>query len=209
MVNKPQKPDFSPVIPLKHMESTRIFEKKSDLEVWYAFDKGDEMAFNYIYRCFTPAMFSFGIQITKNVELVQDCIQNIFIDLRRKRGTLSEVVSIKSYLFKILQRELFRAIKKEGNHSTPEIELPGNAFLIEVSHETKVIQIESENEINSQLEKALNQLTPRQRQALILLYEEGMSYREIAQVLEFSEVKSARKLIYRAIDTLKLVLKKY
>ncbi|WP_373497177.1 RNA polymerase sigma factor [Aquiflexum sp.] len=207
MVNKPQKTKLSSVISLSHSESTRIFEKKSDLEVWSAFDKGDEMAFNYIYRGFTPIMFSFGIQITNNVDLVKDCIQNIFIDLRRKRGALSEVISIKSYLLKILQRELFRSIKKESIHSIQNIELPESAFLIEVSHETKVIQLESETEINTQLKMALNQLTARQRQAIVLLYEEGMSYREIAEVLEFNEVKSARKLVYRAIESLKQILK--
>jgi RNA polymerase sigma factor (sigma-70 family) len=207
MVNKPQKTELSSVISLRHSESTKIFEKKSDLEVWNAFDKGDEMAFNYIYRCFTPIMFSFGIQITKDVDLVKDCMQNLFIDLRRKRGSLSDVISIKSYLLKILQRELFRAIKKESSHSIQNTELPENAFLIEVSHETKVIQLESETEINTQLKKALNQLTARQRQALVLLYEEGMSYKEIAEVLEFNEVKSARKLVYRAIESLKQLLK--
>lgn len=207
MINKPQKIELSSVISLRHFESTKIFEKKSDLEVWNAFDKGDEMAFNYIYRSFTPVMFSFGIQIAHNVDLVKDCMQNIFIDLRRKRGSLSEVISIKSYLLKILQRELFRAIKKESNHSIQNVELPENAFLIEVSHETKVIQLESENEINILLKKALNQLTARQRQALLLLYEEGLSYKEIAEVLEFNEVKSARKLVYRALESLKQLLK--
>ncbi|SMD44419.1 RNA polymerase sigma-70 factor, ECF subfamily [Aquiflexum balticum DSM 16537] len=207
MVNKPQTTKLSSVISLRHSESTKIFEKKSDLEVWNAFDKGDEMAFNYIYRCFTPIMFSFGIQITKDVDLVKDSMQNIFIDLRRKRGSLSNVISIKSYLLKILQRELFRAIKKESSHSSQNSELPENAFLIEVSHETKVIQLESESEMNTQLKKALNQLTARQRQALVLLYEEGMSYKEIAEVLEFNEVKSARKLVYRAIESLKQILK--
>lgn len=207
MVNKPQKTKLSAVISIRHSESTKIFEKKSDLEVWNAFNKGDEMAFNYIYRCFTPIMYSFGIQITKDVDLIKDCMQNIFIDLRRKRGSLSEVISIKSYLLKILQRELFRAIKKESKNTIQNTELPESAFFIEVSHETKVIELESETEINTQLKKALNQLTPRQRQALVLLYEEGMSYKEIAEVLEFNEVKSARKLIYRAIDSLKQLLK--
>jgi RNA polymerase sigma-70 factor (ECF subfamily) len=208
MVNKPKKPNPSAIIPLKHTEVIRQFEKKTDPEIWSAFDKGDEMAFNYIYRCYTPAMFNFGHQITPREELVQDCIQNLFIGLRRKRGALSEVVSIKSYLFKILQRELFRSLKKEKLKQFQEPEFPHSSFLIEVSHEIIMIQQESESERSDQLEKAINQLTPRQRQAVLLLYEEGMSYKEIAEVLELNEVKSARKLIYRALDTLKEIIRK-
>jgi RNA polymerase sigma-70 factor (ECF subfamily) len=39
-----------------------------------------------------------------------------------------------------------------------------------------------------------------------LLYEEGMSYKEIAVAMEFNEVKSARKLIYRSLGALKFLL---
>jgi RNA polymerase sigma factor (sigma-70 family) len=207
MVNKPQKTKLSFVVPLTHAESTKIFEKKSDLEVWNSFNKGDETAFNYIYRCYTPILFNFGMQLTQNEDLVKDGVQNIFINLRRKRGTLSEVISIKSYLLKILQRELFKSLKKENNNAIHNMEFPEESFLIEVSHETKVIQIESENEMNILLKNALNQLTAKQRQALLLLYEEGMSYREIAEVLELNQVKTARKLVYRAIESLKQLLK--
>jgi RNA polymerase sigma-70 factor (ECF subfamily) len=74
MVNKPQKTKLSFVVPLTHSESTKIFEKKPDFEVWNSFNKGDETAFNYIYRCYTPVLFSFGRQITGNVDLVKDSI---------------------------------------------------------------------------------------------------------------------------------------
>ncbi|WP_375586277.1 RNA polymerase sigma factor [Cyclobacterium xiamenense] len=199
-----------PVIPLpsRHAVTMEIFKDKTDTEIWSAFDAGDEMAFNYIYRIHAASLFGFGSQISKDQGMVQDCIQNIFIGLRKKRGSLSEVKSIKSYLYKCLQRDLIRELNKnQGTNVTIE-GLDRSFFHIEVSFETKLIQQENESEQKALIQEALNQLTPRQRQAVVLLYEEGMTYKEIAEVMDLNEVKSARKIVYRALDSLKVLLKK-
>jgi len=210
MNHNQKKTTTTPVIPLpyRHAATMEIFKDKTDREIWSAFDAGDEMAFNYIYRIYSASLFSFGSQISKDQGMVQDCIQNLFIGLRRKRGSLSEVKSIKSYLFKCLQRDLIREINKKGGTKFTTEGLDECFFYIEISFETKLIQQERETEQRIMIQEALNQLTARQRQAVLLLYQEGMSYREIAEVMELNEVKSARKIIYRALDSLKSLLKK-
>src|SRR5690606_624756 len=93
--------DSAVALPLKLSLSIKQFENKTDADIWNAFNKGDELAFNYIYRMYASPMYQFGAQISKDEFILQDCIQNIFIDLRRKRGGLSKVQNIKAYLFKI------------------------------------------------------------------------------------------------------------
>lgn len=198
----------SAYLPLKHSESIKEYENKPDQDIWRAFNRGNEMAFNYIYRLYAAAMFQYGAQFSADENILQDCIQNIFIDLRRKRGGLSEVHSIRAYLFKILQREVIRSINREKGTAYNTRELDERLFPIEVSHETKLIQDEYDLERKKMIESAMKRLTARQRQAVLLLYEEGMSYKEIAEVMELNEVKSARKIIYRAMTSLKDLLKR-
>jgi RNA polymerase sigma factor (sigma-70 family) len=199
-----------PVIPLpyRHAATMETFKDKTDTEIWRAFDGGDEMAFNYIYRMHAPNLFRFGSQITQDQSIVQDCIQNIFIGLRKKRGGLSAVKSIKSYLYKCLQRDLIRELNKRKGTKIGAESLDEGFFEIEMSFETKLIQQEREYEQKAKIKQAISKLTSRQRQAVLLLYEEGMSYKEIAEVMELNEVKSARKIIYRALDSLKELLKR-
>lgn len=192
----------------KFSDLVKIYEKKHDSEIWEAFNQGHEAAFNYIYRNFIPSLFNYGRQITRNENIVQDCIQNLFINLRNKRGNLSQVKCIKAYLFKILHRDILYRLNKERKLHYVDLENLENSFLIEVSCETKIIEIESKVELKNQLEDALNTLTTKQRQALLLLYEEGLSYSQIAEILDFSEVKTARKLIYRALGNLKKMFHK-
>ncbi|MEX2568193.1 MAG: sigma-70 family RNA polymerase sigma factor [Cyclobacteriaceae bacterium] len=196
-----------PKIHLNHPEPIQKFENKTDDEVWRAFDKGNELAFNYIYRIYVKVMFRYGSQVTKDGELIKDCIQNIFIGLRRKRGSLPEVKSIKGYLFKALQREIIRKLNLDKISNLKSEEIRERFFPISLSHESMIIQKENEVEKRMKVRNALNKLTSRQRQAILLLYEEGMSYKEIAETMEFNEVKSARKIIYRALATLKEILK--
>lgn len=193
------------IYPLGHSDSLKVYESKSDLSIWNAFNNGDENAFNYIYRMYVVVLFKYGCQMCKDQNHIQDCIQNIFIDLRLKRGKLSEVQFIKAYLLKILYRELIRNNKKETVNPSPE--KMNQNFLIEFSQETKIIQLENQEEKSYRIQSALNKLTCRQRQAILLLYEEGMSYKEISVAMDLNEVKSARKVIYRALSTLKSLLK--
>ncbi|RZS95103.1 RNA polymerase sigma factor [Cecembia calidifontis] len=206
MTINPKKPSSPASLSLKYSEVIRIYGEKSDIEIWEAFDHGDELAFNYLYRTFVPILFRYGIQLAKEEALVQDSIQNIFIYLRSKRGSLSKVNSIKAYLIKSLNRELLNKISKSKRVEYKDIDDLKDSFLIDVSCESKMIEFESSKETKKKLEVALNQLTPKQRLAILLLYEEGLNYQQIAEILEFKEVKSARKLVYRALNNLKSIL---
>ncbi|TFV97694.1 RNA polymerase sigma factor [Algoriphagus kandeliae] len=204
MNNKPY-PNYSKLeVVHRHQEIIKIFESKSDSEIWLAFNASDEMAFNYLFRIYTPQLFKYGCQFQVGEEMVQDAIQNLFIYLRGKRGSLSPVASIKAYLFKSLQYELIKLIKKDKNKimiSSDELEAN---FPIEISIENSIIDSEEKQEQLINLNIAIKKLSSRQRQAILLLYEDGLSYKDIAEIMEFSEVKSARKLIYRALDALRV-----
>ncbi len=207
MNKNPKIPAEKTAIPLKHFETVKIYEGKSDPEIWKSFNLGDETAFNYIYRTYVGDLYRYGWQYSKDGDLVKDCIQNLFIYLRRKRGELSEVLSIRGYLYKCLQAEISKNRKNEARFKSIESDFREDAFLIELSPETTLINRESALLQHELLSRSLNQLTPKQRKALLLFYEDGLSYREISALMDFSEVKTARKLIYRAIASLKELIK--
>ncbi|WP_339925713.1 sigma-70 family RNA polymerase sigma factor [uncultured Cyclobacterium sp.] len=192
-----------PKLPPGHQEPLEAIKGKPDREIWMAFDKGDELAFNFIYRTYVKRMFHYGSQITKDGELIKDCVQNIFIYLRRRRGSLGEILCIKAYLFKILTREIVKNLRVEKLSETRYDDMNEQFFPISICPESILIQRESDLANKEMVREALEKLTARQRQAILLLYEEGMSYKEVAETMEFTDVKSARKIVYRAMATLK------
>lgn len=204
--NKPiETTESSAMLYMQHSQVMIVYTEKSDREVWNSFKNGDEAAFNYIYRKHVADLFNYGMQICQQEELIRDCLQKMFVDLRKNQGKLGDVQRIKGYLFTIFHRELFKFLKKEKklNADLISLESEESIFFIETSHETKLIDEEFALEQKAEISKALNQLSPRQRQAIILLYREELSYKEIAEIMNFNEVKTARTLVYRAMEKLK------
>lgn len=186
-----------------HKQVNVVYTEISDAEIWKSFRNGDELAFNYIYRKYTPELYNYGFQISGNEPMTKDCIQMMFISLRRKRERLGDVQSIKSYLFKILYRDLLKMMREKSNLLFKSVDNFEKEFPVEVSHETKLINEEVSRERKQLLEEAINQLPSRQRQALLLFYREEFSYKQLCELMDFKDVRSARKVVYRAIASLK------
>jgi RNA polymerase sigma factor (sigma-70 family) len=180
--------------------------KKTNLNfLWKSFLKGDDKSFSLIYQQHIDGLFLYGSKLSTDRELVRDCIQEVFIDLFLKRKKVSrEIVNLKSYLFvslwngiikKLAQSRIFESIGEKED----ETEAP---FNIEYEFQDQLIQLEISQEIIAKLQSKIKNLPPRQKEIIYLKFEEEMDYPEIAPILKIS-VESARKLLYRALLTLR------
>ena len=70
------------------------------------------------------------------------------------------------------------------------------------SAEINIIERETELVVQQSLQNAINELTPRQREAIFLRFYEGLSYEEVAEVLNIS-VKATYKIMARSLASLK------
>lgn len=173
----------------------------SDENLWQDFLNGSETAIAEIYAKFVPVLFNYGNHIIHNEALVSDCIQDVFFELIDKRQKLSPAISVKFYLLTSLRRRLLRQITKDKKYVYDQNN-EHLGFLYKV--EPEVIQISTSYSIDEKsiIEKACNSLPKKQREAIMLYFFQGLSYKEIAVIFDFSHPKNARTLIYRALDTL-------
>ena len=177
----------------------------SDIEIWKAYKEGNNEAFIYIYKTYNQPLYNFGMQFCFNHEMVRDCIQETFFYLQKKSKDLSDIRSIKYYLYKILRRKLIASIKEEKKYRSVK-ELGSKKFEIVISPELKLIDAQLNEERKSNLQIALNKLPERQREAILLFYYEGFMHDEVAQIMGLKAEKYSRKLIYRGIITLRRLL---
>jgi RNA polymerase sigma factor (sigma-70 family) len=175
----------------------------SDAERWTAFKQGDEAAFVDIYKTYANKLYNYGTKFCTDKELVKDCLQDFFIYLRKNRETLGDTVSIKFYLFKAFRRRVVDYIKAVASEQKKN-EL-ANVFQlqIEVSHEVKFIDLQLHEQQFQKLNNAINALTEKEREAIFHYFYEGLSYKEIAAIMNFTHIASARRLIYRALASIR------
>lgn len=175
------------------------FQLSTDTQLWSDFLSGSEKAYKIIYDTHIQAMFKFGMHFTKNEELIHDCIHDVFIDLYKYRTNLHPTDNIKKYLFISLKRKLFKLLDKEGRYVHMDAESPMFFYSLSVSTEIDDDLTSRQFEL---LEKAMQELSNRQREAIYLRYVTGLSYDELSEVLHMN-YQSARNLIFRGIEKLK------
>ncbi|MFT5641351.1 MAG: RNA polymerase sigma factor (sigma-70 family) [Cyclobacteriaceae bacterium] len=178
-------------------------DEKDEQLVWDSFIKGDDESLVYIYSNYADILYRYGRQFTKRPEFIRDCIQELFFELIKKRERLSPALSIKAYLFSALKRKIFRDIKKEE-----KLVLEEEGFNLNLSEPSvSISKVLDKNDL-AIIQSKLNLLSANQREAILLHFYEGLTYAEIAEIMNI-KVRSARVLTYRALDSLHKQLKPY
>jgi RNA polymerase sigma factor (sigma-70 family) len=183
------------------------YKHRSDSEIWEDFRKGNEQAFTYLYKSYVVSLYHYGNRKTPDQSLVEDCIQDLFIELWRNRQTLGDTTSIKFYLYKALKRKLVKKLISLRNHPIDAGIPEEYDFEMTLSPELELVAQQLSQEQKDSLLKALNSLTPHQKEAIVLKFYDGLSYQDIASLMSMS-VRSAYNLIYRAIAVLRMHVEK-
>jgi RNA polymerase sigma factor (sigma-70 family) len=184
------------------------FMEMNEPGIWCSFREGDKQAYSYIFVQYKDVLYSYGLTIVPDEELVCDCIQELFLDLWLKRQNLAEVQTIKYYLLVCFRRLLMSKIETRKKHLHQARQAAD--FLDETyteSSETELIHEQFLTESHDKLAASLDHLPKRQKEALYLRYYEKLSYEEIMEVMALS-YKSVRNLVSLAIQLLRKELHK-
>ncbi|MEQ9288988.1 MAG: RNA polymerase sigma factor [Cyclobacteriaceae bacterium] len=186
-----------------HGQPKNDLESLTDGEIWELFREGQELAFIHIYQKHFQGLFHYGSQFTENDALIEDAIQDMFIELRenRKRNVIKS--SIRNYLFTCLRRRILQYKQKFDNKFKPLEEAGFIDFELGISAEQRIIEGQIKQEQNEKLQQVIKTLSSRQREAIYYLYHEGMAYGEIKELMGFSNIRSVRNLVYRALASIK------
>lgn len=174
----------------------------TDAELWEAFKKGNEPAFDLIFEKHIRVLYNYGHKFTADTEIIEDCVQDLFVELWDKRTKLGATDSIKFYLFKALRLRIIRRLTQDNRLHTEGIQPEAYTFTIHFSHETDMISLQIHEEQRRNINTALNMLSRRQKEAIQLKYYDNLTYAQIAEIMSIG-VDSVYKLISGALSTLK------
>ena len=183
-------------------ESTLMEEEKlNDQKLWSKLRIDSEDAFRELFLKYNGILSKYGNSIIRDPFIIEDCIHDLFLYLWSRRESLSEVDSVKYYLFVSFRRRIFKVLdqKEKGNKLLEGIKLEFPKH--EDFFEKKFIEGQNAMEREIALKKAVDELSPRQKEVLHLRYIEGLPYQEISLKMGISKV-SARKLSHRGIKNL-------
>ena len=168
--------------------------------------KGDTKPLEVLYKRHYELLLNFGLKYVSDEEFVKDCIQDLFVKLCSSTR-LSPTDYVRSYLLTSLKNLIFD--KLSSLKSTEDI----NALPFDLTIEDTSLEVlfnDEDIQMIKNLQEAYKQLSENQRMAIYLRYIKGLSYREVAAVLEINP-QSAMNLVSRTLTSLrsKMTLKEY
>ena len=176
------------------------FGSYNELDLWKLFLEGDKEAFSVFYRHNYRKLYSYGISLGMDSELIDDIIQELFVKLYTRPQLIKDFSTIQAFLYAAMRNAFVNHEKQRKKYlyldEFENFELP---YFVENT------QIEDEEELKALKEKIhriINSLTPRQKEIIYLRFLHQKEYEEIAQIMDMSE-QAARNLTYRAMEKIR------
>jgi RNA polymerase sigma factor (sigma-70 family) len=170
---------------------------QNDITLWESFLRDDAVSLGLLFKKYYPALTHYGGKLCKDMQSVEDSIQELFLELWKNKNSLP-TISIKAYLLKALK---YKLLKEIGRNSTESIDLlEDHAFVL--SHESFIVTVQEEKAISNQLARALSQLTSRQKEVVYLKFYQQLDYDEISVIMHIN-YQATRNLLYQAVKSLR------
>lgn len=144
---------------------------------------GDEDAWREILGLYARRVFAMARSRVKRDELAEEITQSVFVTVAEKigGGSYDERGSFESWLFRITMNRVRDEVRRSGRQAEPT-DPSGFAGIEDVDSATAGV-FEDDPEV-ARLRAALDGLTDADRQVVELRHHAGLSFKQIAAVLE-------------------------
>ena len=160
----------------------------------------DQQAYKELFMILYPSLQQFAFSILRSKQLAEEAVSDVFIKIWEKRNTINNIGNLKFYLFTSTRNISLNYLKKQKgiqniNSEDYWVELHSVYFDPE--------QLMLTAEMISKVLEAINGLPPRCKLIFKLVKEEGLRYREVAELLELSPktVENQMTLALKKIGT--------
>lgn len=172
-------------------------EKLSDSTLWNQLRAGEEEAFSLLFEKYYGSLVNYGKTLISESDTVKDCVQDVFVDIWMYRYKLNDAIAAKAYLLSCVRKRIARFHEREHIFSKVK-DVDSLDFLFDFSIEEQLIADETMAIKVQQLNRLINNLPTRQKEALYLRYHQGLSVEQVAEVLNMN-YQSTKNLLHRAI----------
>lgn len=166
-------------------------------DIWNFIKKGDEKAFETFFKTYYKYYVLKIFQLTKDLDLAEDIVQQTFIDLWEKRKKIFVSTSLKSFVYKMSYNKFIDNIRYVNRQ---------NKLLEELKHITlKTLNEEGVIDIRQlQIEKLnelIDELPNRCKEIFLLSKRDDLKNIEIAKKLNISikTVENQMTIAYKRI----------
>ena len=171
------------------------------IDLFNAVSKGDEKAFEKLYKLYFPRLYSFALKITGDGSLAKDLVQNVFVRLWETHDTF-QYENPEAFLYKMVRNASLNYIRhlKVVDNLKSEMKdqyLGEELYYIDMVGNEPYLLIEKE--LGEKVMEVMDELPEKCRMVFRMSRIDGLKNQEIADRLGLS-VKTVEKHISKALD---------
>jgi RNA polymerase sigma-70 factor (ECF subfamily) len=162
-----------------HMLSEKLIQASKDVA-----ENDDQAAFQVLFRHFFPGLLSFAAAYMKNRMLAEEVVEDVFVKLWENRKMLPAIKNLNYYLYVATKHAAINSLQKDRRkyQSFHMEDLDEEVLHFRRTPEDLMIS----GQVLLEIEGIINTLPPKCRLIFRLVKEEGLRYKEIAELLNIS-----------------------
>jgi RNA polymerase sigma-70 factor, ECF subfamily len=169
----------------------------TDAELVRQVAAGDEAAFAELYDLYAPAVYNYLLRLVNESAVAEEILQEVFLAMWRGAHRFREEARVKTWLLRIAHHQAVSWLRRARAGVWAHEELGDHEHDPIEEHLARSWQID-------QVRAALARLTPNHRAVIELTFVQGLSYAEIAEVMNcpIGTVKSRMSYALRHLNGL-------
>jgi RNA polymerase sigma-70 factor, ECF subfamily len=170
-----------------------------DLDLVRQFLTGDRSAFERIVEKHQKTVFNVALRMTHEPKEAEDIAQDVFLKVYERLKSFNPEYRFFSWLYRITVNESLNSVDQKKRCQELDEEMAASGPDLD--------EITEANERSRKIADAMMELNVDHRAVVVLKHFEGLSYEEIAQILEISE-KKVKSRLFTARQVLRDILVK-
>ena len=159
------------------------FAEGNQIKLLTQISLGDQSSFRQLYHQFYKKLLQFAFVLTRNKEVAEELVEDVFIKFWKNRKNAENIGNVKVYLYSATKNTCLNYLSSKAHQNITQ---PFDAFNIELANPLSPEQILIYRETYTKIKSAIETLPPRCKMIFKLIREDGLKYKEVAEILNLS-----------------------
>ena len=167
---------------------------------------GNKKVFREFFEWYYPKLIHFAAVFLPTIQASEEVVSDVFYKILKNPNLLDNIGDLDHYMFFAVRNQSFTWLKANKNQQIFE-SIDSRADYLVPSREDPE-QVFIDRELYRLLRQTIDQLPPKRRTVFILVKEEGMKYKEVAELLDIS-LKTVEMQMSQALATIREAILHY
>ncbi len=157
--------------------------------------QGNELAFRHLFETYHNKLYNYILKITGSKETAEDTVHDVFLKIWIQKEKLPGIQNLDGYLFRMCYNHAINGFRRMATETLVMATLQKKPEKANLTPEDQLLN----KEIRKLIHRAVDTLTPQQKEVFKLSREVGLKQQEIASQLNIS-IFTVKKHLTNALN---------